>query len=355
MSRQHGYKPYGFSLVELLIVIAIIGLLVALLLPAIQAARTAALRSQDNNNLHQLGLAASAYEHTYGRYPYEGPPPPYTGAATSVFTKLLPYVDQGNYYQEIVANPTAPPLSNVKVYLCPGRRTNAAGKTDYAAPLFQAAGDGHVGTYNKNGAGGADLSIQNPFTSCGGCFPFDSFITVLNSTPSVPVTSCMVAGGKGGSHTMLLSEKFMDPGNYQNDGDPMDPGFFTMGTQSPTKYDHFRSSSLSGIGQSTPPDAEAMAVFNCQTPGGYNPPPYTSGAASFEYFGSPFATLPVLMADGSVRQLTTSPVTTMCWSIDPTTGYYGSATFQQYQSKLLYAYSAFNFDILWMTEVDTNE
>jgi prepilin-type N-terminal cleavage/methylation domain-containing protein len=52
----------AFTLVELLVVIAIIGLLVGLLLPAVQAAREAARRSQNQNNLKQIGLAMLNYE-----------------------------------------------------------------------------------------------------------------------------------------------------------------------------------------------------------------------------------------------------------------------------------------------------
>ncbi len=88
----------AFTLVELLVVITIIGILIALLLPAVQAAREAARRVQCSNNLKQIGLAILNYENLLGYLPPAGYSNGYSYMAypngIAVYGMVLPYLEQ---------------------------------------------------------------------------------------------------------------------------------------------------------------------------------------------------------------------------------------------------------------------
>jgi prepilin-type N-terminal cleavage/methylation domain-containing protein/prepilin-type processing-associated H-X9-DG protein len=96
----------AFTLVELLVVIAIIGILVALLLPAVQSAREAARRSQCVNNLKQIGLGLNNYASAKKYFPPGSDLPRVVypnggvGRGTSMFVLILPYMEEGSLYDQ---------------------------------------------------------------------------------------------------------------------------------------------------------------------------------------------------------------------------------------------------------------
>jgi prepilin-type N-terminal cleavage/methylation domain-containing protein len=90
-------SPRAFTLVELLVVVSILGVLIALLLPAVQVAREAARQSSCKNNLRQLALGLHSYESALGKLPpgYEYAPSAEGNArGYSWSARLLPYIEQ---------------------------------------------------------------------------------------------------------------------------------------------------------------------------------------------------------------------------------------------------------------------
>ncbi len=113
----------GFTLVELLVVITIIGILIALLLPAVQAAREAARRMHCSNNLKQMGLAIHNYMSQHREYLPPGSP---GGAKHGLFTHMLPFLEQQAIFDQLdlegdTRDTFAEPhrYTTVEAYRCP--------------------------------------------------------------------------------------------------------------------------------------------------------------------------------------------------------------------------------------------
>jgi len=90
----------AFTLVELLVVIAIIGILIGLLLPAVQMVREAARRSECSNNLKQVGLGLQLYHDAHNRFPMGN----YGKQGTAWTAYILPFVEQKALYDRLSFN-----------------------------------------------------------------------------------------------------------------------------------------------------------------------------------------------------------------------------------------------------------
>ncbi len=150
------------TLVEVLVVIAILGILALIILPAVQTARAIARRNECSNNLKQFGLGLHSYDSVYTKLH------PGFGGSTgfSLHVSLLPYLEQSNMYNSLnhsrhafdPENSTAFSHSGFQTLLCPAddlsqaRFKDGANSTNYAGSI----GDGlKAGVSN----GVFDLSI----------------------------------------------------------------------------------------------------------------------------------------------------------------------------------------------------
>ncbi len=123
---QRGSCAPGFTLIELMVVIAIISLLVGLLLPVVQQAREAARRTQCRNNLKNIGLALHNYHDTHGAFPFG-----FDERESLWSAMILPQLDLSSMYNTLVFQESGPGQWNqnsanefaactlIPVYPCP--------------------------------------------------------------------------------------------------------------------------------------------------------------------------------------------------------------------------------------------
>ena len=124
----------GVTLVELLVVVAIIGLVVALLLPAVQMARETARRAECQSNLRQLGVAMALHANAHGEFPvgcigYRSVSPPALPLSIAWNVQILPFLEEDSIAAEFdfslpSCNAANKPVAAtiISVFLCPSTR-----------------------------------------------------------------------------------------------------------------------------------------------------------------------------------------------------------------------------------------
>ena len=136
---ESGRSTRGVTLVEVLVVIAIVGILAALLIPAVQRSREAASRTMCANNYKQVGIALIRFHDTNQALPpasLSSPGP----AKASWRVAILPYLEQNNLYEQFAINEPVNSPTNLKaalitpkVYECPSGSLAAPGTTYHQA------------------------------------------------------------------------------------------------------------------------------------------------------------------------------------------------------------------------------
>lgn len=180
----------GFTLIELLVVIGILGILIGLLLVAVQQSRMAALRTRCQNNLRQIGLALHGYHDNQLALP-----PGVRGADAdfpfmSWLARILPYIGEGTIWQQAVSayeldpdfrhDPPHPFTRIISTFTCPV--DTRAGHVELAGGILPVAFTSYLGVEGTNQ------------TREDGCLFLDSAVRLTDITD-------------GSSNTLLVGER----------------------------------------------------------------------------------------------------------------------------------------------------
>ena len=325
VSRPTSPRP-AFTLVELLVVIAVIAILLGLLLPAVQKVREAAANAQCKNNLHQLGVAMLAHVDSRGCYPHGGwsyinqptfydksgqvalQGAPGDGADLPQFAgwgfQILPYIDQKNLFNSDAQSAIE---TNLPLFHCPARanslQIHAPNLTENYTPLAWLRVGGEQSQlsicptdYASAYAGKYSIGLSNPDPS--GSDPDHSGIIVRavlvphSPHPLQTARVTVMSISDGASNTILLGEKLMNStatsaGLFQLDNDQ---GYFAgwdidvnRSTSYPPQLD-YTGPAVGGSEWGGPrtPNTEKLLSFGSSHIGGVN---FPFGDGSVKQFG----------------------------------------------------------------------
>lgn len=234
---------HAFTLVELLVVITIIGILVSLLMPAVQSAREAGRRSVCSNNIKQLATGCLQHLQTNGHFPTGGWGWGWAGMPDRGFTKrqpggwhynVLPYIEQGNLWalgkgdnRDEVRQRLETPLT---LYNCPSRRICTTYSYTHGSMYFNSDRPAAIGRSDYAACSGdkaGNTGYKGPGTlSSGDGMSYDDWNkqagTSLLENGDVDATGvifrrseCKSAHVRDGeSCTYLLGERYVDPDHY---------------------------------------------------------------------------------------------------------------------------------------------
>ena len=213
-------RSTGFTIVELLVVFSVIGVLLALLLPAVQGARESARQAQCKNNLHQIGLALHNYHDAHQTFPMGSM---FTGQSSWGFmTYVLPYLEQRPSYETIDFN--------VKDCCQFTKQLDASGApTAWTAKMtvLYCPSDSLAGIRFTSGPNG-----ESPGSFDCGRLRATSYVGVSGDTGNAGYANCFVPAGEstgsgmfftnslvrmtdvtdGLSSTLIVGERAVDPG-----------------------------------------------------------------------------------------------------------------------------------------------
>lgn len=273
--RQKTNLGRGFTLVELLIVISIIGVLVALTMPAINSAREAGRLASCTNNLHQMALGCLALESKYQYLPgggwgfaWAGEPDRGYGTAQpgGWLYNILPYIDLQDLHdlgkglskatdsssgnQARMAAALLQAQTPVSVFICPTRRkvqvysygpitgppvnltslSSSIARSDYAANAGCNIGNGPQ-LYSGSPTGSSYPPSNFNWSNFQGTISYTGGGTIVLTTGVIFRASALPTAliKDGANNTYLIGEKYLCPDNYYTGQDIGDDEGWDMG------------------------------------------------------------------------------------------------------------------------------